>query len=191
MCTADNRAAAPAACAAVALLAGKVCGSGWGEGGDGDGAGSSDGGACTAADAAAAAGGGGGAGVVVLRAAYSRVEGDAWIRPHAGPTNAQLKLHYGVIVPPADATAAAGAGAGAGAGAAYACRWWFNIGGERRQWVEREALLFDDSFGHEVYSECDAGAPAGAVAGERVVLQLVLRHPHYRSPSEPPAAAGD
>lgn len=35
--------------------------------------------------------------MIVMRAAYSSVDGDAWIRPHTGPTNAQLKLHYGIL----------------------------------------------------------------------------------------------
>ena len=32
-------------------------------------------------------------------AGYSAVEPGAWIRPHFGETNAQLKLHFGLIVP--------------------------------------------------------------------------------------------
>ena len=36
---------------------------------------------------------------LVLRAGYSAVEPGAWIRPHFGETNAQLKLHFGLTVP--------------------------------------------------------------------------------------------
>ena len=42
------------------------------------------------------------------------------------------------------------------------------VGGEERGWVEGQALLFDDSFLHEVRNNCSS---------RRVVLQAVFAHP--------------
>jgi hypothetical protein len=39
------------------------------------------------------------AGATVLRAGYSAVGPETWIRPHTGTSNAQLKLHLGLRVP--------------------------------------------------------------------------------------------
>eukprot|EP00041_Stephanoeca_diplocostata_P021297 m.493267 g.493267 ORF g.493267 m.493267 type:complete len:481 (-) comp21792_c0_seq17:2844-4286(-) len=99
--------------------------------------------------------------VAVLRVGYSAVSGDAHIRPHTGPTNEQLKLHYGVSIPVLPASPA--------------CRWELTVAGQPRAWAERATLLFDDSFEHAVASTCPAPSDH---APERVVLQLVLRHPH-------------
>ena len=89
------------------------------------------------------------AGLVVLRAGYSELEAGAWIRPHTGPSNTQLKIHHGLRVPAGDCAL-------------------LTIAGESRGWLAGESLLFDDSFEHEVTSECEEG---------RVVLQLVIQHP--------------
>jgi hypothetical protein len=160
VCSRDRATTAPHACRAVALLARRQCGGG---GGGGDESNDHGDGVCAMAAAGSEQQPAQGQ-VALLRAAYSSVEGDAWIRPHAGPTNAQLKLHYGVTVP----------------AEASGCRWWFVIDGERRQWREREAVLFDDSFGHEVFSECDEGM---GPAPERTVLQLTFRHPRAKRQS--------
>jgi aspartyl/asparaginyl beta-hydroxylase (cupin superfamily) len=96
-----------------------------------------------------------------MRIAFSVVDGRAHIRPHTGPTNEQLKLHFGVVVPtPGEAN----------------CTWLLRADGDARPWVQGEAHLFDDSFEHEVLSECTANKDALS-AGERVVLQITLRHP--------------
>eukprot|EP00035_Acanthoeca_spectabilis_P037273 m.44389 g.44389 ORF g.44389 m.44389 type:complete len:415 (+) comp8530_c0_seq2:146-1390(+) len=95
----------------------------------------------------------------LLRIGYSVVDARTHIRPHTGPTNEQLKLHYGLIIPHRGA---------------QNCSWYLRVGGESRPWIQGQAFLFDDSFEHEVYSECTD--PDGS-AGERVVLQITLRHP--------------
>lgn len=88
-------------------------------------------------------------GSVVLRMGYSAVEPDTWIQPHFGSSNARLKLHLGLIVP--------------GEGCAA-----MRVGREWRSWEAGKVLVFDDSFEHEVFNACKS---------ERVVLQVVVRHP--------------
>ena len=57
------------------------------------------------------------------------------LRPHCGPSNTRLRLHVGLSV-------SGNAG--------------IRVGNESRHWREGEALLFDDSFEHEVWNEGDA-----------------------------------
>ena len=83
---------------------------------------------------------------------YSAVEPGAWIRPHTGVDNRQLKLHLGLVVPPGGCAV-------------------FTVAKEKRAWAEGEALFFDDTFEHEVRNECTE---------RRAVLQVVLRHPLLR-----------
>ena len=92
----------------------------------------------------------------VLRAGYSALAPSSWIRPHFGATNTILKLHLGLRVP--DGRDATG----------QACVWMRVGQGKPRTWVEGGVLFFDDSFEHEVLNGCST---------ERVVFQLVLRHP--------------
>ena len=140
--------------------------------------------------------------VVLVRFGYSMLEAGGWIRPHVGPSNAQLKIHLGLKVPPqqqADTTTAAaasaasahtaaadgnddadggaaaadvaGGGGAAGRGSVSArehCPATFTIAGQMRRWVEGRALLFDDSYEHEVRNGCEES---------RVVMQLVIAHP--------------
>ena len=87
--------------------------------------------------------------VPVLRVGYSAVQRGAWIRPHFGRTNRQLKLHLGVKVPSGDCA-------------------WMRVGEERRAWQTGRVSFLDDSWEHEVRNECRA---------ERVVLQVVVEHP--------------
>lgn len=51
------------------------------------------------------------------------------LKPHCGTTNRRLTLHLGVVVP---------------AGG------YIRVGNETRRWHEGKALVFDDSFEHEV-----------------------------------------
>ena len=96
------------------------------------------------------------AGVEVLRLGYSVLEPEGWIRPHVGHTNAQLKIHLGLVVP--------------GEGCST-----FAIDGDERGWEEGKAILFDDSFEHEVRNRCGTS---------RAVLQVVIRHPSLRHDRE-------
>ena len=86
--------------------------------------------------------------------AFSCANGCGARRPHCGATNANLKVHLGLLVPSTPAPGCA----------------VFTVGGEARPWVAGKAVVFDDSFVHEVRNRCDA---------ERVVLQV----------PEPPATA--
>lgn len=103
----------------------------------------------------------------VLRAGYSVVGPGAWIRPHFGPTNGQLKLHLGLRIPTAGSD---------NAPQNEPCV-WIRVGHERRVWPVGGTLLFDDSFEHEVRNDC---------AASRSVFQVVLRHPLLPPPERPP-----
>jgi hypothetical protein len=112
--------------------------------------------ACGLLRAAAAAGWVGAA----LRGTYSAVRGGGGrLRPHCGMTNAQLKLHVGLVVPRVWDAAT---------GADAPCA-WLTVGGEARAWEEGAVLMFDDSFLHSVENSCPADS-------ERVVFQLVVPH---------------
>jgi hypothetical protein len=83
----------------------------------------------------------------------SVVEPHTWIQPHFGYTNAQLKFHVGLRVPKGpDGLPCA----------------WMRVANETRSWAEGAALLFDDSFNHEVWNNCTA---------TRAIFQLVVVHP--------------
>lgn len=64
-----------------------------------------------------------------LKAQYSQMAPGVHVRPHTGPTNAKLTVHYGLSV---------------SAGARI------RVGEETRPFEERGLLVFDDSFEHEV-----------------------------------------
>ena len=95
----------------------------------------------------------------LVRIGYSIVKHNTWIRPHYGRTNAQLKLHLGLVVPGAS-------------GGVYKCPPEIRVGrtddeGKNvRTWEQGKVLLFDDSYEHEVYNGCDT---------DRAVLQLVVQ----------------
>jgi aspartyl/asparaginyl beta-hydroxylase (cupin superfamily) len=48
------------------------------------------------------------------------------------------------------------------------CPATFTIAGQQKRWTESGALLFDDSYEHEVWNGCTES---------RGVLQLVITHP--------------
>ena len=93
----------------------------------------------------------------VVRAGYSAISGRAHLRPHCGWTNAQLKMHVGLVVPKERGRKKGGA----------ACA-HLRVGNETRAWEKGKVLFFDDSYEHEVTHKCEA---------ERVVFQLVFEHP--------------
>ena len=106
--------------------------------------------ACALVREAAAAGFAGAS----LRGTYSALAGGGVrLRPHFGRTNAQLKLHAGLIVPKTR-------------GGSGPCA-FLTVANETRAWEEGAVLAFDDSFEHSVSSSCES---------ERVVFQLVLPH---------------
>lgn len=85
----------------------------------------------------------------ILRAGYSAVDAQTWIRPHFGSSNAALKIHLGLRVDKSNCAK-------------------MRVSTEWRGWTESEVVLFDDSFEHEVKNDCSS---------ERVVFQVVIRHP--------------
>jgi len=78
---------------------------------------------------------------------FSALTPGAHIEPHAGPWNARLTVHLGLVVPDG-------------------CE--FRVGSESRRWREGKCLVFDDSFEHEVWNRSDS---------TRVVLLLDVWHP--------------
>lgn len=73
--------------------------------------------------------------------------GGTRIRPHCGLSNAKLRCHLGLSVPP---------------------RCGLRVGAESRRWQEGRCLVFDDSFEHAVWNEGDE---------PRYVLILDVFHP--------------
>ena len=69
------------------------------------------------------------------------------VAPHCGPTNTRLRVHLGLFVPD-------------GCG--------IRVGQESRTWENGRAIVFDDSFEHEVWNEGDE---------TRYVLILDIWHP--------------
>ena len=88
-------------------------------------------------------------GMPLIRAGYSAVGPGAWLKPHFGMTNGQLKWHLGLRIPGDDCA-------------------MIRVSNETRAWRQGELLFFDDSFDHEVWNRCN---------GERVVFQVVFVHP--------------
>lgn len=132
---------------------------------------------------------------VPLRVQFSRMAGGVHVRPHTGPTNAKLTLHYGLVVPSdcggdqggaGESRGGEGSGIGAevrlgsgahgggdsgdGDGDGHACRATsrIRVGEETRPFVSRGLLAFDDSFEHEVWN----GAKTA-----RTTLVLHVAHP--------------
>lgn len=88
-----------------------------------------------------------------------KVEAGTHITPHCGVSNGKLRVHIGVHVPyyqrdrnDSNFSLASPLSCGDVEGAAQlrACACGIRVGGEVRQWHEGEAMIFDDSFEHEV-----------------------------------------
>ena len=104
-----------------------------------------------------------------LKAQFSTMAPGVHVRPHTGPTNAKLTLHYGLRVPTArDAStrSAHAVGSGTGTGTSGGAR--IRVGNETRPFVAQGLLVFDDSFEHEVWQDG---------AAERTTLVLHIAHP--------------
>jgi hypothetical protein len=142
-----NTTATPAACALLRRIAGTpLLHQSSGGGGVDTGGVSPDG------EAAAIAG----PALYPVRIGYSEIAGGTRLYPHCGQSNAQWKLHLGLLTPSGTVTG----------GEPRPCA-RMRVGNETREWQAGVAVLFDDSWEHEVWSHC----------GTRVVLQLVFRHP--------------
>ncbi len=79
---------------------------------------------------------------------FSILAPGAHIPPHTGVTNTRAIIHLPLVVP-------------------KGC--WFRVGGERREWVEGEALAFDDTIEHEAENP---------TAERRIVLIFDVWNPH-------------
>ena len=85
---------------------------------------------------------------------FSVLDAHSHVAAHTGFTNAHLRGHLGLVVPPGD------------------CR--LRVGDRQRRWATGELLVFDDSYDHEAWNE----------TGEaRAVLLFDLWHPEL-SPLE-------
>ena len=119
-------------------------------------------------------------GIEILNARLSVLRGPTHITPHCGMSNAKLRAHIGLRVPlpsPADDS-----------GVRRSKRNGIRVGNDAREWVEGEALLFDDSFEHEVWWRSSSGNgnddgnddetdESGDEEEERVVLIVDVFHP--------------
>jgi len=94
-------------------------------------------------------------GLPVIRAGYSAIAPGAWLRPHFGMTNAQLKFHLGLIVPEIPTKPCT----------------VMRVSNQTREWNEGKISFFDDSFEHEVWNNCTS---------ERSVFQVVFQHPDIK-----------
>ena len=83
---------------------------------------------------------------------FSVLSPGARLRPHCGPTNVRLRVHIGLSIPTVrrapDRTSMAPDRTSAGRPVAG-----MRVGNETRAWREGEALVFNDSFEHEVWNE--------------------------------------
>ena len=86
-------------------------------------------------------------GVPVHKAILSVMQPGAHIQPHCGPTNARLRVHLALRIPPGTA---------------------LRVGTETRSWQQGRAFVIDDSFEHEAWH--NGTEP-------RVVLILEFPHP--------------
>jgi beta-hydroxylase len=81
---------------------------------------------------------------------FSILSPGKYVPPHRGPYNGVLRLHLGLVIPePRE-------------------RCWIRVADQTRTWEEGKALLFDDSYEHEVHNDTD---------GLRVVLFVDFRRP--------------
>ena len=85
----------------------------------------------------------------LFEAFFSILEGGKSIPPHEGPYRGYLRYHLGLVVPDKDPPS-------------------IRLKDQIYTWKEGESVLFDDSWEHEVYNQCDR---------DRVVLIVDIRRP--------------
>jgi ornithine lipid ester-linked acyl 2-hydroxylase len=109
----------------------------------------------------------------IKTAFFSILSGGKHIPSHRGPYKGLLRCHLGLVVP----------------GPADACR--IRVGRSEARWREGQALVFDDTFMHEVWNDSprervvlfiDFLRPMRFPMSwiNRVILQLVVRSPYGR-----------
>lgn len=89
---------------------------------------------------------------------FSRLSPGTHLAAHCGPSNLRLRVHLGLEIP-------------------KGCR--IRCGEEVREWRAGEALVFDDSFEHEVWYDRDEDeeGSGGGRSSDRIVLICDLWHP--------------
>lgn len=91
------------------------------------------------------------------RAEYSILRPGTELRPHSGPTNLSITLHFGILVPEG--------------------QFLFCLGnGECRSWREGELFVFNEAFEHWATSVPDSATQSGPF-GDRAVLLFKIPHP--------------
>ena len=110
-----------------------------------------------------------------INARFSVLRAGTHVTPHAGLSNAKLRVHIALIV---GDDGACGVSDGIRVGGAR---------GETRRWVEGEAIIFDDSFEHEVrwrappdespLIECSSSPAPSEWGDARAVLIIDVFHP--------------
>ena len=85
----------------------------------------------------------------LFEAFFSILEGGKSIPAHEGPYRGYLRYHLGLVVPEKDPPS-------------------IRLKDQVYTWKEGESVLFDDSWEHEVYNQCDS---------DRVVLIVDIRRP--------------
>lgn len=93
---------------------------------------------------------------------FSTLSSKSSISAHTAPCNIRLRCHFPLIVP-TDDTAKCG----------------MRVADEKRSWYPGKAIIFDDSFEHEVWNHSSA---------ERVVL--LVRHPYREKEIDLPSLLG-
>ena len=91
---------------------------------------------------------------------FSTLHAKASIAPHTAPCNLRLRFHLPLVVPTKSASSSEGGseseGEGSGEGGEEgtpACG--MRIAGSLASWEEGRALVFDDSYEHEVWNQTD------------------------------------
>ncbi len=85
----------------------------------------------------------------LFEAFFSILEGGKSIPPHEGPYRGYLRYHLGILVPEKNPPS-------------------IRLKDQHYTWKEGESVLFDDSWDHQVYNECES---------DRVVLIVDIRRP--------------
>jgi hypothetical protein len=101
------------------------------------------------------------------QAKFSVLERGAWVRPHAGPTNARLRVHCTLtLFDSGGEREEEGIGGKGGGGEAAST---FRVGEVKRHWRDRECFAFDESFEHEVTTsgELEKESRSAAVVAAR------------------------
>lgn len=101
------------------------------------------------------------------QAKFSVLRPGTHVKPHAGPTNARLRVHCTLTLLHGGPNASA-----------------FRVGPLTRHWVDGECFAFDESFEHEVTtaSAAEVAAAAAAEAGAAVVVAATAGAPAAPNP---------